>query len=453
MLQLLLRSFIGLAICLAFIPPSFSQTPCDCASAGTCPIAINDNAMTTVELLVDVPGAPDLASCPLESVCLTITHTWTGDISVSLISPNGEHYLLVADQGNNYGECGTQQDNMEICITPGTGNPLTNNTEYACNSAPCSAGTCCLNGNWNVPCGGVTSPITGALQAPNCNLNDFNLPGAPVNGVWTLVLNDACHMDVGTLQNFSLDFACGGSPNALTTNLQAQICEGETYPFNGQSLTAPGVYQMELIASNGCDSIVSLTLDVLPSYSFQTQAGICEGESFGFFGENLTESGDYQVFMTATNGCDSIVSLHLEVKPPYTTTLQAEIVQGSSWNGIPVFSDTTIIEVYTATNGCDSIVTVQILVLSGTRTLAGTQYGLLISPNPFDALASVEVKGFESGKPLTFKLLDLTGRLVQQQEFRSPSIVFSRKSIPSGLYFIKIEEAGRLVALGRIVAK
>lgn len=172
---------------------------------------IADNSITVIDLPINMPGNPNLGSCPLEKVCLTFSHTYIGDISISLQSPNGEHYLIMSDAGNNFGECGAGQDNAEICIERGTAHPLMNNTEYVCNSAFCSLGTCCLNGNWTVPCGGVTSPNTTATQAPHCDLNDFNVAGAPVNGVWKLVFLDICAVDFGTLHNAYLSFGCSGN--------------------------------------------------------------------------------------------------------------------------------------------------------------------------------------------------------------------------------------------------
>lgn len=81
--------------------------------------------------------------------------------------------------------------------------------------------------------------------------------------------------------------------------------------------------------------------------------------------------------------------------------------------------------------------------------------GLLsVFPNPFDGAATIELKGIESNTAMTFKLLDVTGRLVHQQAFRSPSLVFHREDMPSGLYLIKVEtEDGRPIAVGRVVAK
>lgn len=202
------KSILGaLFFYLATFTQLFAQ--CDCVTTGNCPVPIQDNGIYSGYLDVTVNGANDLGVNPLTSVCVTITHTWIGDLSISLTSPSGVEYLIMADAGNNYGECGTQQDNAEICIVPGTNHPLTNNTEYTCNSAPCSVGTCCLNGNWTVPCGGVTSPITGVPTAPNCNLNDFNIPGQPANGTWTISILDVCNQDIGNLENFSLTFLNG----------------------------------------------------------------------------------------------------------------------------------------------------------------------------------------------------------------------------------------------------
>ncbi len=194
--------------------PSFAQPVCDCVNTGNCPVPITDNGSYNGTLNVTVDGDNDLGTCPLTSVCFTITHTWIGDLSVSLTSPSGVNYLMMADVNNNYGGCGMQQDNVDICIFPGSFNPPATNsngdlTEYICNAGPCPAGTCCMTGVYTMACGGVTDPINGALQAPNCDLNDFNIPGDPANGTWTLTVVDVCNMDTGTLDNFSLTFACG----------------------------------------------------------------------------------------------------------------------------------------------------------------------------------------------------------------------------------------------------
>ncbi|MBI5915648.1 MAG: gliding motility-associated C-terminal domain-containing protein [Bacteroidetes bacterium] len=230
---------------------TLSAQVCDCVTTGNCPVAIFDNATFQGTLDVTVNGPNDLGQCPLTSLCFSITHTWVGDLCVTLTSPNGTNYMVMADANNNSGGCGTDADNIDVCIIPGTSNPLTNNTEYMCNTGPCFSGTCCLTGFWTMPCNGVTDPITGAQQAPTCDLNDFNTPGAPANGTWTLTVNDICGQDVGFLNNFSLEFACGVS--------SCVVCEA-----NGGALNQPPV--------QGCFGDPDFNLNIIPEYTGGNQA-------------------------------------------------------------------------------------------------------------------------------------------------------------------------------------
>ena len=216
---------------------------CECTN---CPVPITDNGTFQGFLDVTVSGPNDLSSCPLQAVCFTIDHTWVGDLSASLISPNGTNYIVMGDDNNNSGGCGTNADNIDICVTVGTGNPITNNTAYNCNG-----GNPCLSGDWTAPCGGVTDGSTGVgnpnpgVQAPGCDLNAFNTPGSPANGTWTLQINDLCGADVGFLQNWSLEFACG-TDNCIT-------CEAD-----GGTLNQPDV--------NLCQGNPGLSLNVQPTY-------------------------------------------------------------------------------------------------------------------------------------------------------------------------------------------
>ena len=133
-----------------------------------CDIDITDNEITHIAQEITVAGTNDLSVNPLVQFCIAIEHPWVGDLSLSLTSPGGLHYLLMADDDNGFGGCGTNADDIDICITTGTNNPLTNNTPYICNG-----GEPCLQGNWTLPCGGVTDPVAGAVQAPGCDLAYF----------------------------------------------------------------------------------------------------------------------------------------------------------------------------------------------------------------------------------------------------------------------------------------
>jgi len=237
------KRFIPALFCLFLwgVPAANAQL-CHCTN---CPVSITDNGVFSGFLDVTVNGPNDLGACPLVQVCFTIQHTWIGDLSVSLMSPGGQNYLIMADNNNIGPPCGNDNDNIEICVTPGTANPLTNNTDYICNTGPCSVGNCCLTGNWTVPCGGVTDPHTMGVQAPGCDLNAFNSGGNPANGTWTLIIADNCAMDVGLLLDWSLVFACG-----------VQSCF--TCSADGGVLNAPN--------AQGCFGDPNLFLSLPPSY-------------------------------------------------------------------------------------------------------------------------------------------------------------------------------------------
>ncbi|HBW86292.1 MAG TPA: hypothetical protein DEF82_05995 [Crocinitomicaceae bacterium] len=99
----------------------------------------------------------------------------------------------------------------------------------------------------------------------------------------------------------------------LNTTLNIPICEGDSYSFNGQNLTSAGSYQANLLSVNGCDSIVYLNLSVNPNVSVNIDTSICQGSIFSIGGQNLTNTGQYNLnFQTAT-GCDSLVTINLTV--------------------------------------------------------------------------------------------------------------------------------------------
>lgn len=150
----------------------------------------------------------------------------------------------------------------------------------------------------------------------------------------------------------------------LEENVTATICAGSAYPFNGIVLTDAGDYTAVITGSNGCDSTIHLTLTVLPVFASEFSATICSGESYDYFGQFLTDPGDYEFNLTAENGCDSVVTIHLEVLPVAHTDIAAEICEGDAYdyNGELLTGTGSYDYVYPGANGCDSTVVVHLTV-------------------------------------------------------------------------------------------
>ena len=160
----------------------------------------------------------------------------------------------------------------------------------------------------------------------------------------------------------TLDLTVNNQPQ---TNLAATICGGDTYLVGTNSFNSTGIYQTNLLTTTGCDSIVMLDLTVNTNINTISEI-ICSGSAYTLGNNDYTQSGNYQETLTASTGCDSIVNLQLSVVSSYDETIEATICGGSAYTfGNNVYSQTGIYqETLTASTGCDSIVTLNLEVAS-----------------------------------------------------------------------------------------
>lgn len=148
----------------------------------------------------------------------------------------------------------------------------------------------------------------------------------------------------------------------LTYTYYDTICSGSTYNFNGQNLTAAGVYSDTIITTGGCDSIVTLHLAVKQFSTSNNSASICQGGEYNFDGHTLTTAGTYSDTLSASNGCDSIAYLHLTVNQPTSATISANICPGQhyNFNGHTLTTGGTYLDTLTNAAGCDSFITLHL---------------------------------------------------------------------------------------------
>ncbi len=152
-------------------------------------------------------------------------------------------------------------------------------------------------------------------------------------------------------------------PNRSDT-VHVEICSNESYFAQGAFRNTSGLYYDILSAANGCDSTVVTSLTVLPVRSHSTNAAICEGEFYLAGGAARTISGVYRDTLTASNGCDSVVTTNLTVLPVPIASLNYEMCQGDSFfaAGEYQFAGGIYYDTMTASSGCDSIIVTNISV-------------------------------------------------------------------------------------------
>jgi gliding motility-associated-like protein len=142
------------------------------------------------------PGQVMVSPTDLESLCVTMEHSWIRDVEITLTCPNGQSIIL-HDHPGNFGDevfLGQPNDNDNVNPIPGLG------YEYCwVNNAP--------NPTWiqfaNALPGGV-----GTIPAGDYSTFQpiSNLVGCPLNGEWTITVTDWWPIDNGFIFNWSLKF-------------------------------------------------------------------------------------------------------------------------------------------------------------------------------------------------------------------------------------------------------
>ena len=142
---------------------------------------------------------------------------------------------------------------------------------------------------------------------------------AASNRVYVYVVPDnysqACAYSVYTLQ------MAAPKPPVKDTEFayEASVCDNETYSDElFKDLKEAGEYHTTIPNTQGGDSLVTLTLTVLPTYSTPTEASIRMDETYSWRDKvykDLTP-GTYKdtAFLHTTAGCDSLLTLVLTVK-------------------------------------------------------------------------------------------------------------------------------------------
>jgi gliding motility-associated-like protein len=155
-------------------------------------------------------------------------------------------------------------------------------------------------------------------------------------------------------------------PNPDTTFLQATRCYGQSFSIGDSTYTNSGVFTTRLQAQGGCDSIVVLELNILPEISTALNITVCAGDSVSVGNNSYSNTGSYTDTLTAANGCDSIVTLHLVVLQAQTTQLFANVCAGEFVQiGNQQFnSPGTYSVLLSSSQGCDSTVILQLDVFN-----------------------------------------------------------------------------------------
>ncbi len=153
------------------------------------------------------------------------------------------------------------------------------------------------------------------------------------------------------------------------------VCESYTWPVSGKTYTQSGIYIDTLVNIFGCDSILALNLEILPLQRFTSFVRSCDSYTWTVNQRTYLQSGIYTDTLINTNGCDSILVLDLTILPHNTITNAVRSCDAYTWpvNGTRYLNSGTYVDTLKNTLGCDSILTLNLEILKNQQVIDSIQ--------------------------------------------------------------------------------
>jgi len=203
------------------------------------------------------------------------------------------------------------------------------------------------------------------------------------------------------------------------------ICETGEYNFYGNIITEEGIYDTIIPTINGCDSLLTLNLTIGEFYRTYINATICEGDTYIENCFNLNYTGIDTITYIATNGCDSLVILNLDVNSVYSSEIFDTVSVGTPYlnNGFEIYSTNNSGD-YIYSNelksiyGCDSIINLNLniyLIPEDTTQNNNSEFVFLLYPNPASDEVIIKAEG-SIDMSLEFVIYDLFGKFISRGE-------------------------------------
>jgi gliding motility-associated-like protein len=299
----------------------------------------------------------------------TATFTNDGDGSGSFGNPSFNTLYYISPAGDITAEwgdftCGTS--------TVSNGLPIVFlqqlNAVFNYDNASCTA-TFSASGGLN---GYYSNPYSFTITSPSGTIvaNGTLAPGVSSSytgseaGIYSVEINDgACP------QTFTFDATnCNNPCTPTITNIDASICQGESILLGGSLQTESGIYTDVFITAQGCDSTVITNLSINPVYQVSKQHDLCPGGSIQIGASIYSDQGVYVDTLQSASGCDSIVTSVIFMLPTITSSIEATICAGLSYdfNGTTISDEGVYADTLATLDGCDSIVILSLFVTSPT---------------------------------------------------------------------------------------
>lgn len=240
------------------------------------------------------------------------------------------------------------------------------------------------------------------------------------------------------------------------------ICAGDTFRLGRLKYHQTGMYPITLRDQNSCDSTLFIQVVSHPRYRHSFSQMACEGRVIRFGKQVLSRTGSYTETFVSTKGCDSVVTLQLQIEPIDTSVKQGGILLSASIDNhikryewincdtrqvvsrqsspffLPERNGRYAVRLYTDTcvyvSGCHSV-----QLTTANKTLdfsAQIQY----FPNPSSTEFQVQLPEGLTGQ-YHLSWINAAGKIIRaEKKWLSTTNVFSTTGFPNGLYVLRLQK-------------
>ena len=245
--------------------------------------------------------------CQGESTTLSVetegNYLWSTGAQTALITvSNAGYYSVTVSLPNG---CSASA-NANVSINPQPVPTISGNTTI------CQGETTTLTAN-----GGVSYRWSNNATAASISVGTSGLYSVTVTNAQGCSASTFTNVTVNPLPTVTISgntSTCQGSTTTLTAN-GAQSYQWNTGSTNATiTVGAAGNFTVTGYSAVGCSNTATAFVTIYPTYNTPVSHAMCQGETYNFFGQNLTNAGTYSHTLYTQNGCDSIITLTLTVR-------------------------------------------------------------------------------------------------------------------------------------------
>lgn len=217
----------------------------------------------------------------------------------------------------------------------------------------------------------VAKPVTGDYRWYDAAMNPIQLQFDASNYI-TGEIAQSSVLKVTRVETYD-DLTCESTPADFNITIYPvyqphtiydTVCQNTQYDNYGvrETFAEPGIYTRELnsVSSNGCDSVVTLSVTVKPTVQYRFADFACD--TYTWNNISYTQNGSYTQSFTAANGCDSVVTLDLTIFKSQTSEFSASACESYTWNSQTYTHTGDYVQHFNTVNGCDSAVTLHLTI-------------------------------------------------------------------------------------------